>query len=202
VKDGRTAAAIRAALNVLALFTAAVGGTYLHDHLPHGLHAPIFYSTTAIGTAIAGFAWQAFGKLDKLLQDTEKYDIARTTRAYSYVRRLRKRLVLWFWVVVGAAVTDAAIAATLPIRPRLYEPDTLVIILGYVLLCAIVLGGVRIVTGYLSLDGFRLELLKVMAGEQKRIDALRAMRGDSLPDVSKAPPMKVLPARKSAPGSK
>jgi hypothetical protein len=192
--DSRGKRVVRVLFNGAALAAAALGGLELHERIPHVIHAAVFLGAAGVSAALILFGTQVFGKLDKTLEGTEKFDTVRTESAYQYVAGLRRRLVMW---LSGASISFAAAAAVASIlRDGSLVDDRPAIVVGYLALAVIGLTAYRLVSAYLSLDGFRFELLTSMAREQKRADALKALDpGDILPDSSKATPMKVVRRR-------
>jgi hypothetical protein len=181
-------------LNVTALATVGLAATEWSDAVPLGFHAAVFAGGAFLSSALLFFFSQSFEKLDRVLEDTEQHQRVRTVQAYVYVRGLRSRLVLWLCGTIGALA--ACVTAAYALKDTAPTHPMPLVVAGYVGIAIAILTAVRVVTAYLSLDDFRLELLRAMDAESKRAAELRALAASAnLPDSSTAPPMKVLSRR-------
>lgn len=160
-------------LGVLAM-VGAVAWRFADAITPRS-HGAVFTGGSVIGGVLLAFGLQVFSKLDRLLTDVEKYDYARVDAIYSYVTRARRRVVVALLVSLVALV--AAAAAAYIVKDAENGPvRVFTVVVGYVAVAAVALMAVRIVSGYLSLDRFRLDLIRIVTGEERRLATLREMR--------------------------
>lgn len=183
------------ASNAAVVVGVGVGGMLLGKlGIPRAVHWSIFAGAAALSAGLLFFSGLVFNKLDKVLQDTEKFDVSRTQKAYEYGDAMRGRLARWLassLIALSVSVTVSNI-----LKEKAVTDDRVVIVLGYMCIALALLTGGRLFGAYLSLDKFRLSLLKKMDSDQKRSDALRALRAsDVLQDVKSAAPMTVVPRR-------
>lgn len=158
------------------------------DVVPAGLHGAIFAGGSVLSAVLLFLGGQIFGKFDKLLQDSEKYEFVRTSRIYGYVGGLRSRLFVW----AGAGLLSLFVTAGCAyiIKEKTFSDLSSTIVLGYAALSLVALASIRICSAYLRFDGFRLKLLRLIDAEDKRLVTLREMRKPTVLGTfdSQAPP--------------
>lgn len=171
---GRTA---KAALNLAVLGLVGWIAYRWYVIIPSAIHGAVFTGGSVVAAALVALSTQVFGKFDKLLQDSEKYGAVRTARIYAYVGAVRRRLVWWILAAFVALVGTAG-AAYLLKEPSLTGKRWATVV-GYVALSTVALAAMRVVSAYLRVDSFRLELFKAIENERIREETIRAMRPTS-----------------------
>lgn len=167
--------------NVVACGLAAYAAYRVFPRVQLAGHAAILGASAALIAILSAIAGQVFGKLDKLLQDSEKYDATRVRRIYAYVHASRRRLVILLFIAAAFGVLNTGLAFLLP---RVAEPvETALryaVAVGYAGVMSILLFAMRLTHAYLSLDRFRLNLFTAIQNEEQRDKALLELRPSAL----------------------
>ena len=146
--------------------------------IPSALHGAVFTGGSVIAAVLVAFSMQVFSKFDKLLQDFERYGVGQIGSIYTYVGAARQRLVWWMFAAVVGIIAEAGTAYLL--KEQSLPDKHWAIVAGYVALSAVMLAAVRVISAYVRVDRFRLELFRELENERLREQTLQAMRRGSL----------------------
>lgn len=192
----RSRVASFAAIGYGVLLCGGVGfGAYrLFLILPREWHAALIGASAALMTVVSATALQVFGKYDRLLQDSEKYDLHRMRSVYQFVHGSRRRLTILLFLTAMAGVVNAGIAVLLS-KPQALNASTvrILVAVGYGGLALILLFAVRVAHVYLRFDEFRRAIVETIMRDEAREKALLELRPSTLTPFP--------PAKSSTPGS-
>ena len=169
------------AYNVLVCAAVAVVAYRYYSLADLDVHSGVFAASAALSAVLSAISLQVFGKYDKILQDSEKFDLLRVERIYAYVHASRRRLLLFLVAAVVFLVVNTGIAVVLP------KPNVLTAIaarrafaIGYFGVAGVLLFALRITHAYLQVDGFRLSLFRAIQLEDERQQAILELRPSAI----------------------
>jgi hypothetical protein len=171
------AVGIAAFVNIAVLATVGWTAARWYTMLPVAYHGAALTGGSILAGALIAISLQLLGKLDALLRDAAMVITVRTGPIFRYVGKLRRRIVIWVFAALFGLIVAAAGAYVLNQAVPLHVRWT--VCTGYVALTVVALSAIRVISAYLRIDGFQLEIRKQMEDEKLRAETVRQMRAAS-----------------------